>query len=89
MSVKSNKWSWPKNGVSGIFKDIDEMTPKAKALLVVKACRLMCDAVGVRFLSDFRLFWLSFCSATMVVLYLTPATYTVIYNTYHHFFAWH
>lgn len=80
-------WTWPKNGLSGIFEYIDQMTPKAKALLVVKACRLMCDSIGVRFLSDMRVFWLSFGAGTMVLIYLILATYTVIYYTYHNDFS--
>lgn len=81
------KWSWPKNGISGFVKEIDEMTPKAKALLVIKACRLMCDSIGVRFLSDCRVFWLSYIPGLMVLLYLILAIYTVIYYTYHNDFS--
>lgn len=83
MSLKAEKWSWPKKGFSGLLNDIDEMTPKAKALLVVKACRFMCDSIGVRFLSDCRVFWLSYVPGLLTLLYLILATYTLIYYTYY------
>lgn len=86
MSSKRKAWAWPKKGISNIFKEIDEMSPKEKALLVVKACQLMCDSIGVRFLSDMKVFWLSFGAGTMVLLYLILATYTVIYYTHHNDF---
>lgn len=73
--------------ISNIFKDIDGMTPKSKALLVVKACRFMCDSIGIRFLSDSRVFWLSYVAGFLVLLYVILAIYTIIFNTYHHNFS--
>lgn len=87
MAKKTEKWSWPKDRVSTFFADIEKKTPKAKALLVVNACRILCDSIGCRFLSDMKVFWLSYCAGTMVLIYLTLAIYTVSYNTYHHNFS--
>lgn len=71
------------NRVSTFFDDVKKMTPKEKALLIIKAARFLCDLVGVRFLSDMKIYWLSYGAAAMVFTYLVLATYTVIYNTYH------
>lgn len=68
------------------MKEINEMTPKAKALLIVKVCRVMCDSIGVRFMSDCKVYWLSYVPGCMVVLYLILATYTLIYYTHHNDF---
>ncbi|XP_031626433.1 uncharacterized protein LOC116342813 [Contarinia nasturtii] len=87
MNSNSQKWAWSKVKISNISKEIDQMTPKGKAMLVVKACRLMCDSIGVRFLSDSRVFWLSYAAGTMVLIYLILAVYTVIYNTYNNNFS--
>lgn len=85
--VTTKKWSWPKDRVTTFLKDIDQMTPKAKALTVVKACQILCDSIGVRFLSDMKVFWLSYCAGTMVLIYLLLAFYTLSYQTYHNNFS--
>lgn len=87
MSAKSKKWSWTRGNISNFFTNIDQMTPKAKASLVVKACRLMCDSIGVRFLSDSKVFWFSYLSGIMVLVYLILAIYTVCFYTYHQKFS--
>lgn len=86
MSSAQKGWIWPENGVSGMFKQIDQMSPRAKAFLVIKSCRLLLELIGVRFLSDMRVFWLSYGAGVMVLVYLILATYTVIYNTYYNNF---
>lgn len=87
MATTDKKWSWPKNRVSSFFDDIKRMTPKQKALLVVKSCRVLCDAVGLRFLSDLKVFWLSYCAGIMAVTYIILAIYTVAYYTHHNNFS--
>lgn len=86
MNTTKKGWIWPKNGISGLFQQIDQMSPRQKALLVVKACHLSLESIGVRFLGDMRIFWLSYGCAFMVFSYLILATYTVIYSTYHNNF---
>lgn len=86
-SKMAEKWFRVKNRVTSFFDDIEKMTPKAKALLVIKACRTLCDLVGIRFLSDMKIFWLSYVSGAMVLIYLLLAFYTVIYYTYHDDFS--
>lgn len=78
---------WRKSRVSTFFEDIERMTPKAKALIIIKICRMFCDSVGLRFLSDMKVFWLSYCSGIMVLIYLVLACYTVVYYTYHNNFS--
>lgn len=70
-----------------MWQDIDKMTPKGKALLTVKACRMILDSIGVRFLGDMRVFWFSYAAGTAAISYVILATYTIIYYTYHHKFA--
>lgn len=78
---------WRRNPVTKFFDDVKKLTPKAKALLVIDACRRLCDVAGVRFLSDLKVFWLSYVPAIMVFIYVVLAIYTVIYNTYHDNFS--
>lgn len=85
--VVTKKWLWSENRISKFFVEIEKMTPKAKALTVIKACQILCDSIGVRFLSDMKVFWLSYGAGTMVAIYLSLAIYTVIYNIYHHNFS--
>lgn len=87
MTSMAKNWFSQKNRVKTFFDDVEKMTPKAKALLVIKACRTLCDFVGIRFLSDMKIFWLSYGAGTMVLMYVLLATYTVIYYTYHNNFS--
>lgn len=72
--------------ISTFFDDVKKMTPKAKASLVIKAYRTLCDLIGIRFLSDMKIYWLTYFPAIMVCIYVVLTIYTVIYNTYHNNF---
>lgn len=87
MVPSPKKWFRKSNRISTFFNDIEKLTPKAKALLIIKACRELCELVGIRFLSDMKVYWLSYGAGVMVLIYLVLATYTVIYNTYHNNFS--
>lgn len=78
---------WPKRKYDEFWQRIEKLSPRDKALLPVKACQHLLDFIGVRFLSDMRLYWLSYCAGLMVLTYLILATYTVIYYTYHDMFS--
>lgn len=80
-------WISKRNRVTTFFEDVEQMTPKAKALLVIKACRVLCNLIGVRFLGDMKVFWYSYTPAAVVFIYMALAIYTVIYNTYHNNFT--
>lgn len=77
----------PENRVSNFFADIEQITPKTKALLINKSARMILDMIGVRFLSDMKVYWFSYCAGFMVLIYLLLAIYTVIYYTYHNNFS--
>lgn len=77
----------PKAKYDSFRKEVEDMTPKAKALLIVTACKRLCEFIGLNFLGDMTVYWLSYMAGLMVVIYLFLATYTLIYYTYHNEFS--
>lgn len=73
----------PKTKYKNFQKEVEEMTPKGKALLIVKVCRWLCEFIGLNYLGDMKVYWLSYMAGLTVVIYLFLATYTLIYYTYH------
>lgn len=75
-SVKKTSFS-PKAEYDSFRQEVQDMTPKQKAFLIIK--------VGVRFMSDCHVF--SYAAGFAVALYLFLASYTLIYYAYHNQFA--
>lgn len=86
MSSTAKKWFPHKNGVKTFLDDVEKMTPKEKAFLVTKCARTLCNFIGLRFLSDMKIFWLTYAPPTVALLYVLLVIYTVIYNTFHNNF---
>lgn len=82
MPATVKDWFPQKNRLKSFIKNVDKMTPKAKALLVIKCAQKLCDFVGIRFLSDMKIFWLTFVAPTVALIYVLLVIYTVIYHTY-------
>lgn len=82
----TSKRFWPKR-IKILFEDFEQMTPKAKALLDIRAHRTLCDMIGTRFLSDMKIYWSSYFPAVLALTYVALTIYTVIYYTYHNNFS--
>lgn len=53
--------------------------PKQKVMFVLNSARFVFDLVGVRVLSDLRVYWLSYIPAVMVLDLVLSTFYTIQY----------
>lgn len=78
---------WPWNKYTEFWQKIERMSPKEKAMMPIKVARTLLNLIGVRFLSDLRVFWYSYVPGITVLTYTLLAVYTLIYYTYHNQFS--
>lgn len=77
----------PKAKYDSFRQEVQDMTPKQKAFLIIKVAKWLLEAIGVRFMSDCHVYWFSYAAGFAVALYLFLASYTLIYYAYHNQFA--